>query len=153
VASACVVGAESTAMRRSCTGGLERKGPTDGIHRSARTNERTSGRAGKRDPRDSKRSCTSVGEVGADKSAPLGSGRERERKARGRAGADRRGPPVRGGRRAGLGLMGWLGTKWLFLFPGIFQLLFYFIFSRVFNSNSKFQIQTNSNMCNNSKNI
>jgi hypothetical protein len=139
VALACVVGAESTTTRRSCMGGSEGKGPTNGTHRSATTNERTGGRAGKRDPRDSDRSCVSVGEVGADKSAPLGSGREREReiererRARGRAGADMRSPLVTGGRRVGLG---WLGLKWLFLFPRIFQLLFYFIFSRVFNSNS-----------------
>jgi hypothetical protein len=83
VASACVVGAESTTTRRSCTGGSEGKGPTDGTHRSATTNERTGGRAGKRDPRDSDRSCVSVGEVGADKSAPLGSGGERERERAG----------------------------------------------------------------------
>jgi hypothetical protein len=132
VASACVVGAESTTTRRSCMGGSEGKGPTNGTHRSATTNERTGGRAGKRDPRDSDRSCVSVGEVGADKSAPLGSGGERERES-GRAGADMRSPPVTGCRRVGLG---WLGLKWLFLFPRIFQLLFYFIFSRVFNSNS-----------------
>jgi hypothetical protein len=77
-ASASVVGAESTATRRSCTGGLERKGPTDGTHRSARANERMGGRASKWDLWDSERSCASAGEVGADKSAPPGSGRERE---------------------------------------------------------------------------
>jgi hypothetical protein len=78
VASACVVCAKSTTTHRSCTGGSEGQGPTDRTHRSARVNERTSGRAGKRDPRDSERSCVSAGEVGADKSAPPGSGRERE---------------------------------------------------------------------------
>jgi hypothetical protein len=81
VASACVVGAESTAMRRSCMSGSEGKGPTDGTHRSPRANERTGGQAGKQDPRDNKRSCTSAGEVGTDKSVPLGSGRERGERA------------------------------------------------------------------------
>jgi hypothetical protein len=82
MASACIVGAESTATRKSCTGGSERKGLTDGTHRSARANDRTSGWAGKQDPRDNERSCASAGEVSADKSAPLGSGREREESAR-----------------------------------------------------------------------
>jgi hypothetical protein len=79
--SACVVGVESTATRRSCTGGSEGKGPTDGTHRPARANERTSDWAGKRDPRDSERSCASAGEVGTEKSAPSSSGREREESA------------------------------------------------------------------------
>jgi hypothetical protein len=34
--SACVVGAESTMTRRSCTSGSEGKSPTDGTHRSVR---------------------------------------------------------------------------------------------------------------------
>jgi hypothetical protein len=38
-----------------------------------------------RDPQDSERSCSSTGEVGADKLAPLGSGREREREESTRA--------------------------------------------------------------------
>jgi hypothetical protein len=80
VASVCVVGADSTATRRSCMGGSEGKGPTDGTHRSARANEGTGGRAGKRDPWYNERGCVRVGKIGADKSAPLGSGeRERER--------------------------------------------------------------------------
>jgi hypothetical protein len=58
-----------------------------------------------------------------------------------RAGADRwvrlsRVVGARARTHAGLGLMGWFGPKWLFLFRGILQCLFYFIFSRVFNSNS-----------------
>jgi hypothetical protein len=126
VASACVLGAESTATRRSCTGGSEGKGPTDGTHRSVRANERTGGRVGKRDPWDSERSCASAGEVGADKSAPLSSGREGEESAW--AGwRDRQGPAVRGGRRAGLGLMGWLGSKWLFSRDFPIAFLFYFL--------------------------
>ena len=55
------------------------------------------------------------GRIDADRSTPLGSerARERERKKRAwaRASADRRGPPVRGGRRAGLGLLGCFGPK------------------------------------------
>jgi hypothetical protein len=103
-ALACIVGAESTATRRSCTGCSEGKSPTDGTHRLARVNERTGDRAGQRNPRDSERSSMSAGKVGADKLAPLGSGRER--RARGRAGADMRGLPVRGGRRTGAGARG-----------------------------------------------
>jgi hypothetical protein len=41
-----------------------------------------------------------VKKIGADRSAPLGSERERER-VRGRTAADRRGPPVRRRGRAG----------------------------------------------------
>jgi hypothetical protein len=63
-------------------GGSEGKGPTDGTHRSARANERMGGRAGKRDQWYSERSCGRVGEIRADKSAPLGSEREREKSAR-----------------------------------------------------------------------
>jgi hypothetical protein len=137
MASACIVGAESTATRKSCTGGSERKGLTDGTHRSARANDRTNGWAGKRDPRDNERSCASAGEVSADKSAPLGSGRGR--RARGQAGIDRRGLPVRGSRCVGARGAGPDGLAWAemaFPFLGIFQLIFYFIFSRVFNSKS-----------------
>jgi hypothetical protein len=97
------------------------------------------GRAGKRDPRDSERSCACADEVGADRSAPLGSGREREESVRVRAGTDRWGPPFRGRRARAGGLSGssWAAqAEWLFLFLGIFQLLFFFIFYRVFNSNS-----------------
>jgi hypothetical protein len=66
----------------SCSGGSEGKGPTDETHRSARANERTGGRAGKRDPWYSDRGCVRVGEIGADKSAPLGNEREREESVR-----------------------------------------------------------------------
>jgi hypothetical protein len=49
--------------------------------------------------------------------APMGSEREREEIA-GQIVADRRGPPVRGGKRAGTGagLVGWFGPEWLFTF-------------------------------------
>jgi hypothetical protein len=62
VASACVVGTESTAMRGSCAGGLEGKGPTDATHRSARASERTSVQADERGPRDSETRCTRGGD-------------------------------------------------------------------------------------------
>jgi hypothetical protein len=82
----------------------------------------------------------------ADRTGPLGSGRERGRDAR--VGADRRGPPVRDWRRAGvgsrawLGLVGRLGRIGFFYFPGIFQLLFY-LFSLGFSIQiqTKFQIK------------
>jgi hypothetical protein len=57
-------------------------------------------------------------DIGADKSAPLGSEREGGR-ARGRTTADRRGSPVRRrGRAAWLGLVGQLGCFLLFFFSG-----------------------------------
>jgi hypothetical protein len=39
-------------------------------------------------------------------------------------------------RACGLGLVGWFGPKWLFLFFLEFLVSFLFIFSKVFNSNS-----------------
>jgi hypothetical protein len=94
--------------------------------------------------------------TGADSSAPLGSEREREENA-GQSGADRRGPPVRGGRRAGARCWAWwagLGQNGFFLFPE-FPNCFSISFSLgvSIQIQFKFQIQTNSNMCNNSKNI
>jgi hypothetical protein len=57
-------------------------------------------------------------------------------------------------RARGLGLMGWLGPKWLFPFSWNFYCLFYlFSLGFSFEIQIKFQIQTKSNMCNNSKNI
>ena len=73
-------------------------------------------------------------------------------------GADRRDLPVRHrghtGARAELGLMGRLGLNLPFLFSREFLIAFLFIFSMVsIQIKIKFQIQTKSNMCNNSKNI
>jgi hypothetical protein len=61
--------------------------------------------------------------IGADRSAPLEvSKREREKRAWARAGADRRGPPVKGGGRAGLGRNG------VFIFlEFLMPFLFYFL--------------------------
>jgi hypothetical protein len=58
------------------------------------------------------------------------------------------------GRARGLGLLGWLGRKWPFPFSWNLYCLFY-LFSLGFSIpiQIKFQIQTKSNMCNNSKNI
>jgi hypothetical protein len=58
------------------------------------------------------------------------------------------------GRARGLGLMGYLGPNWVFLFFWNFYCLFY-LFSLGFSIQIqiKFQIQTKSNMCNISKNI
>jgi hypothetical protein len=99
-----------------------------------------------------------VGEISADKSAPLGSERERKRGERaGRlvlTGGVRLSGAAGARARAGLGLVGWLGPKWLFLFSRIsncFSISFSLGFS--IQIQTKFQIQTNSNMCNNSKNI
>jgi hypothetical protein len=104
-ASACVVGAESTATRGSCAGGSGGKGPTDGTHGSARAGERTGCRADERGPRDSERKCARAEEIGVDKSSPLGSEREREKRERG--------PPVREGRTHGRET-GLVVSKWPF---------------------------------------
>jgi hypothetical protein len=98
-ALAGVVGAESTTMRGWCEGGLGEKGPTDGTHGSARAGERTGGRADERGPWDSERRCTSTEEIDTDKSAPLGSEREREKRERAQDDADRL-----------------VGPKWSFIF-------------------------------------
>jgi hypothetical protein len=87
------------------------------------------------------------------------------RAARGRegvsaqAGADRWGPPVRHRGHVGADARG-AGPAWakwaemVFSISREFLMPFLFIFSRVFNSiQIKFQIQTKSIMCNNSKNI
>jgi hypothetical protein len=89
--------------------------------------------------------------TGADNLAPLGRGRERV-SARGKGTtADRWNPPVR---RRRLDRARPAGLLCLFLFRSIFYLLFHFFFSRVSNSNSnQISNSTNSNMCNNSKNI
>jgi hypothetical protein len=80
-ASACVVGAESTVKRGSCAGSLGGNGPTDGTHGSARAGERTGGRADEQGLWDSEGRCTCAEEIGADKSVPLGSERERGERA------------------------------------------------------------------------
>jgi hypothetical protein len=76
-ASACVVGAESTTTRGSCAGGSEGKGLTNGTHRSTRAGERTGFCADEWGPQNSERRHVRVDEIDADKSAPLGSERER----------------------------------------------------------------------------
>jgi hypothetical protein len=92
-ASACVMGAESTATRGSCSGGSDGNGPTDGTHRSARVGERTGGRADERGLRDSERGSALTsqphwaargrgGRVSGRERAPTGGGR-----LSGRAGA------------------------------------------------------------------
>jgi hypothetical protein len=68
------------------------------------------------------------------------------------AGADRRGPPVRGGGRAWgarpVGLVCGLGRNEVFHFPGISN-----AFSILFSLGFSIQIQTKSNMSTNLKNI
>jgi hypothetical protein len=90
--------------------------------------------------------------IGADRPAPPGSGRERESA---REGTDRRGPPVREGWRARAGLSGlFLAEMSFFYFQRIsnaFSILFFLGFS--IQIQTKFQIQTKSNMCINSKSI
>jgi hypothetical protein len=93
-----------------------------------------------------------VGEIGresgghARRTAPtnLAHGAARERGREGAwIGADRRDPPVRHRGRAGLGLMGRLGLNWLFYFSRELLIVFLFIFSRVFNSNSNQVLTSN----------
>jgi hypothetical protein len=104
---------------------------------------RTADRWGRRD-----RERERVG-VGEERTAPtaLAHGAEREGEI-GRAQA------CGHGRACGLGLFVWLGPKWPFPFSWNFYCLFY-LFSLGFSIQIqiKFQIQTESNMCNNSKNI
>jgi hypothetical protein len=94
--------------------------------------------------------------AGGERRRQLGPTEQRERGSeRARVGADRRGPPVKHrGRARGLGLVGWFGPNWPFPFSWNFYCLFY-LFSLGFSIQIqlKFQIQTKSNMCNNSKNI
>jgi hypothetical protein len=108
VASVGVGRMEATTTRGSCAGGSEGKGPTDGTQWSARASEQTSDRADEWGPRDSKRRCACE-EIGANKSAPLGSERERGKSERAREGADRRGPPIMVGWCEGTGARGWAG--------------------------------------------
>jgi hypothetical protein len=133
-------------------GGADRGGPlhreredghtgatTQRLAQRARKAEREEGRAGE--------------ETDADTLAPLGSEREREESA-GQYGADRRVLPVKGGRRAGARSWAGLGRIGFLLFPefpNCFSISFSLGFS--FQIQFKFQFQTNSNMCNNSKNI
>jgi hypothetical protein len=91
--------------------------------------------------------------TGADRPDPLGRGRG-EGSARGeKTAADRWNPPVsQRGRAAWLGRAGLAGLNWFFSFSGISN-EFSILFSLGFSIRTKFQIQTKSNMCINSKNI
>jgi hypothetical protein len=55
---------------------------TGGTHVPAKANDRMGGRADERGPRDSEREHARADEFGADRSAPLGSKRERRKRAR-----------------------------------------------------------------------
>jgi hypothetical protein len=99
-----------------------------------------------------------VKETGADRSAPLGSEREREGaregelpltggvRMSGRAGARARG-------LSGLSVLVWAAFS--FSFSLNFLIPFPFLFYRIFQIQiqARFQIQINSNLCNTSKNI
>ena len=102
------MGTESTATRGSCAGGSEGKGPTDGTHQSARAGEQTGGRSDERDMQDSEGRCARAEKIGADKSDPLGSERERGERLRMQESADRRGGLAQG-RARGWVEMGLLG--------------------------------------------
>jgi hypothetical protein len=109
------------------------------------------GTAGQREKR------VRVREDGADKLGPRGSERERGREGT-LVGTDRRGPHVRHRGRSGAGARAGLsGPTWAeigFPFSRDFLIAFLFIFSRFsIQTQIKFQIQTKSNICNNSKNI
>jgi hypothetical protein len=99
---------------------------------------------------------TRWGKNDADSSGPRGRERGGGEGALARQ-ADRQGPPVSAGGRGRarkVGRLGLTGLDWLFLFPGNLYLLFY-LFSLGFSIQIqiKFQIQTKSSICNNSKNI
>jgi hypothetical protein len=105
---------------RGCIHGGERMqfGGEGSDRRAPRVREGAGERTGfcvdERDRHISKRGQVRADGFGADMSTPLGSEREREKRERARDDADRRGPPVRGGRARGA------GPKWPFLFPRIF---------------------------------
>jgi hypothetical protein len=88
--------------------------PTSRAHRIERVGERTGNRADERGSRDSERRCVCEEEIGADKSAPPDTERERGERA-GAGWRDKRGPPIRGRRACARGLrwdgLGWLGLK------------------------------------------
>jgi hypothetical protein len=120
-------------------GGADRGGPrhTERERTGARGNDLASGRAGPRGREG--RGARGRKVTGADSSAPLGSERETE-ESTGQSGADRRGPPVRGDRRAGASARDWawwagLGQNGFSFFLN-FLIIFPFLFSRVFNPNS-----------------
>jgi hypothetical protein len=140
----CVVGVESTAMRGSCVGGSGRTSLIDGTHESERKDERTGGQDDERTPRDSERKCARTEEYGAEKSAPLGSEREREKRERGR------GTVLTGGdhlsERAGARESRPAWASWaeltFFLFPGIsncFSIYFSLGFSNPIPTKCKFK--------------
>jgi hypothetical protein len=120
---------------------------TDGTHVLVKANNQTGGRADERGPQDSDRKHAHADEFVADRPAPLGSERERGREGA-RWVADRRGPPVRGE----ADVQARARPRWadlaFFFFSGISN-----GFSILFSLGFSIQIQTNSNMCNNSKNI
>jgi hypothetical protein len=91
--------------------------------------------------------------TGVENPVPLGRERDRE-SARGRKPPLTGGTHLSGGARPGWAKLGRLGCFGFFYFPGISN-CFSISFSLGFliQTQTKFQIQTNSNMCNNSKNI
>jgi hypothetical protein len=109
---------------------------------------------GNMNPRDREREARGRGETGADRSAPAG--RERESERARKIGADGRGPPVRGSRRARgtrSGGLVWAEVAFSF-FPGFSNSFSISFLSGVkFQIQNWFQIQINSNMCNTLKNI
>jgi hypothetical protein len=93
----------------------ERFGEDKSDRQNPRVNKNgwANGRPGWRaDPRDSERKCAHKEEFGADKSAPLGSEREREKRERVWNGACE----GRVGARARLGQLGLVGSNWFFPF-------------------------------------
>jgi hypothetical protein len=126
-------------------------------HGSAIAAERTGGRADERGPWDRERGGDAhAKEIGANKSTPLGSERERGKRERewAQEGIDGWGPPVRESWRAGArGGDGLIGLNWGFLIFWNFPLLFHFIFFMDSNQiQTPIQIQIISNMCIKQKN-
>jgi hypothetical protein len=76
MAGKCAIVGASTAESIGGWGGTV---PIGGAHGTERAGERTGSRADERGPWDSERRCARAEETGADRSAPPGSERERER--------------------------------------------------------------------------
>jgi hypothetical protein len=117
---ACIMGVESTTTRRSCACGSGGTDTTGGTHGSARVGERTGSQRLRRGPAGQREKGACTKETGVDRSAPLGSGRERGSECTDAAIADRWVPPVRQSGRARMAWLGWAGLLGLNLvFPSL----------------------------------
>jgi hypothetical protein len=117
--------------------------------RDARGNDSTTGDPG---PKDRERGSARAKETGADRSAPLGSERERER-ALGFAPTGGARLSGREGARAREHTREWAAFSFYFSLDFLIPFIFLFLLGFQIQIQTRFQIQINSNLCNTSKNI